>query len=142
MLYDSKFLFSLCTSTMSFFKTLRTKIYQRIQHHTRPKTPKKNTTHDTQPSPSQTITKVKNNFDNLNQELQKLTRHKEKPSPSTKISFSTKSVILFWLIGAMMYYFGYVAFEGLHIIYMIFTALVLSIAIDSAISFFAQRMKR
>lgn len=55
---------------------------------------------------------------------------------------SNISLRQFWLAGVVIVYLGYVLFNSLTVIYLILTAFILSMAIESLILFFQRRMKR
>ena len=56
--------------------------------------------------------------------------------------FSTNAMIKFWILGALVAYFSYIAFKTLDVIYLILAAFVISMVMEAPISFFSNRMPR
>jgi len=79
---------------------------------------------------------------NLDSSLQTLPKPQRPHTDSQLIKISTHSMIMFWVIGALIAYTWYIAYEWLHIIYIIITWLIISIAIESAIVFFSRWVTR
>jgi len=48
---------------------------------------------------------------------------------------------IFWFAGVLVVYIGYLLFTALDLIYLIFTAFVLSMAVDQMILWFARKLK-
>lgn len=58
------------------------------------------------------------------------------------LKFDIQSAFLFWLCAAVVVYLAYVFYQWMSIVYLIFTALIISIAVESLISFFQKYMPR
>lgn len=58
------------------------------------------------------------------------------------IAFDLHSSFLFWLMAALVVYLWFVIYQGIEIVYLIFTALIISIAIESLIVFFQKYIPR
>lgn len=56
--------------------------------------------------------------------------------------FTTNSMIKFWILGALVAYFAYIAFKTLDVIYLILAAFVISMVMEAPIAFFSKRMPR
>ncbi len=56
--------------------------------------------------------------------------------------FTTNSMIKFWILGALVAYFAYIAFKTLDVIYLILAAFVISMVMEAPITFFSKRMPR
>lgn len=48
-------------------------------------------------------------------------------------TLTSGQMTLFWIIGVIVVYFGYLAFQSLHLLYLIFAAWIISIALESFI---------
>ena len=48
----------------------------------------------------------------------------------------------FWILGALVAYFGYILFKTLDIVYLILAAFIISMIMDAPIAFFSKRMPR
>jgi predicted PurR-regulated permease PerM len=67
--------------------------------------------------------------------IKKISKSKTNPFDfSQKISFSF--LLKFWLAGVIVFYISYILFQSLNIIYLILTAFIISIAMESIISLF------
>lgn len=56
--------------------------------------------------------------------------------------FTTNSMVKFWILGAVVAYFSYIAFKTLDVIYLILAAFVISMVMEAPIAFFSKRMPR
>lgn len=56
--------------------------------------------------------------------------------------FELKSIFIFWLVGAVVAYFSYIFFQSLAFVYLILTAYIVSIAMESIIEALQQRIPR
>ncbi|MBP6910413.1 hypothetical protein KBC03_02335 [Patescibacteria group bacterium] len=61
---------------------------------------------------------------------------------ASKRHWDTRSIFKFWIVGALIVYVSYLAYQGLSLIYLIAAALIFSMVMDAPISFFAKRMNR
>lgn len=84
----------------------------------------------------------KKNLDALEENLREITKQEEKSEPIVSVQLTIKSIVVFRVVWLLVYYTGYIAFKGLTIIYLILTAIIISIAMESAIRWFSRRMKR
>lgn len=58
-----------------------------------------------------------------------------------KIDISTKTIVRFWLLGGLFTFLGYLFVQSLDMIYLIFTALIISVAMEGIIYSFEKRLK-
>jgi predicted PurR-regulated permease PerM len=58
------------------------------------------------------------------------------------VQLNTGFVIRFWVIGALIAYFAYIAFKTLDVVYLILAAFVVSMIMNAPITFFAKYMHR
>lgn len=63
-------------------------------------------------------------------------------SSSSPSGWTPGQMTVFWLIGVGIVYAAYLAFQSLHILYLIIAALLISVAMESFILFFRQRVPR
>jgi predicted PurR-regulated permease PerM len=56
--------------------------------------------------------------------------------------FGSSFILRFWILGALVAYFGYILFKTLDIVYLILAAFIISMIMDAPISFLAKRMHR
>ncbi len=56
--------------------------------------------------------------------------------------FSTHNLLKFWILGAVVAYFAYIAFTTLDAIYLILAAFVISMVMDAPITYFSKYMGR
>ena len=61
---------------------------------------------------------------------------------ANKNHWDVKSMFKFWIIGALIVYVSYLAFQTLNIIYLIAAAYIFSMVMDASIVFFSKRMSR
>jgi hypothetical protein len=80
------------------------------------------------------IEKMYANLESKDAELQE----REKKHSQLGSSF----ILRFWILGALVAYFGYILFKTLDIVYLILAAFIISMIMDAPISFFAKRMHR
>lgn len=57
------------------------------------------------------------------------------------IDISTKTIVRFWLFGAIFTFLGYLFIQSLDMIYLIFTALIISVSMEGMIRAFEKRLK-
>lgn len=65
-----------------------------------------------------------------------------KEEHATRRHWDTKSIFRFWIVGVLMVYVAYLAYQGLNLIYLIAAGLIFSMVMDAPISYFAKRMNR
>lgn len=56
--------------------------------------------------------------------------------------FDASSILKFWILGAVVVYFAYIAFKTLDVIYLILAAFVISMIMNAPITFFSKYMNR
>lgn len=56
--------------------------------------------------------------------------------------FGSNFILKFWILGALVAYFGYILFKTLDIVYLILAAFIISMIMDAPITFFSRRMPR
>jgi hypothetical protein len=56
--------------------------------------------------------------------------------------FGSNFILRFWILGALIAYFGYILFKTLDVVYLILAAFVISMIMDAPIAFFSKRMPR
>ncbi len=84
---------------------------------------------------------------NTEKEIEKLEKMENtlKPKDGTLLEkwekYSTKFIFKFWLIGALVVYVSFLLFKSLELIYMIFAAYIISIALESIILFFEKKAR-
>lgn len=77
-------------------------------------------------------------IDMMYSEMEAKTKHlKDAPK-----KWDTGSIFKFRIIGALIVYASYLAFQSLSVIYLIAAAFIFSMVMDAPISFFAKRMQR
>ncbi|MCF7835468.1 AI-2E family transporter [Candidatus Gracilibacteria bacterium] len=81
-----------------------------------------------------TASKELEELEKVEDQLKKL-RKSEKGTDNAGF-FDGKSMFKFWIIGLLVVFLGYIAFQSLQIIYLIITAYILSVAIEAVIDFF------
>ena len=67
---------------------------------------------------------------------------KEEELATQHVSIGYASSIRFWLVGIAVAYLGYLAFQTLDIIYLVFAALIISMAMEAVIYRFSRWIKR
>lgn len=57
-------------------------------------------------------------------------------------SFTSRNFLVFWLVGLLAVYIGYVAYSALSIVYMILAAFLISMIMDSSVVYLSRKMPR
>lgn len=78
-------------------------------------------------------------YSELEQKDAELEHEKAKAS---KHHWDTGSIFKFWIVGALIVYVSYLAFQTLDVIYLIAAAFIFSMVMDAPIAFFSKRMNR
>ncbi|MEF2175351.1 MAG: AI-2E family transporter [Candidatus Absconditabacteria bacterium] len=63
-------------------------------------------------------------------------------SPKGEVRLNGFDIFKFWIIGGVVLYLGYVVFQSLGLIYLIFTAFILSIAMEAIIGLMGKKTNR
>lgn len=77
--------------------------------------------------------------------IEKIDKAAQKLAAKTKESewiYNWKFIFSFWLTWALVIYISYLVFQSLSLIYLIFAAFIISIAVESVIEFFQKKMHR
>ena len=88
--------------------------------------------------------KERDDIKKLENKLQILNDSKDTPKEkeTSPNIWTGKIMFRFWFTWLLVVFLGYLGFKGLNIIYLVFTALIISIAMEAVISFFARRINR
>ena len=57
-------------------------------------------------------------------------------------SFTSRNFLVFWLVGLLAVYIGYVAYSALSIVYMILAAFLISMIMDSSVVYLSRKIPR
>jgi len=79
-------------------------------------------------------------IEKLDIKIQKL--QEEEQNTQDHLVRNNKSMMRFWLVGLLVVFIGYISFKSLDILYLILTALIISIAMEAIISFFHRWLHR
>ena len=65
---------------------------------------------------------------------------KEKKSSTAPFVFTNRMFLKFWIIGMIVIFLAYITFQSLNVIYLIFAAYIVSLALEAFIDFFQKRL--
>ncbi len=78
---------------------------------------------------------IEEKYSYLIQEDENLKQNQEK-------SFTSNNFLVFWLIGLLVIYIGYVLFSSLSVVYLILAAFLISMILDSSVVYLSKKMSR
>ena len=82
-------------------------------------------------------------IEKMEKKIKTLAKEDKKDQEAFKVvAINGKTSLTFWLVWALVAYLSYIFFQWLSFIYLIVTAFILSIAVESIIVFLAKRMHR